>query len=403
MTVQTTSNLTNSVRTQYLDIYHEAADFQRVYDICAVAAGKPYGEVMNALEKGSSIQLNFLSDLAIATSNISQVADLNPATLRDATASVTPVSRANAIQWSQQLDIQNYTNYAASRFQKIGKNMMESVDWRAAEIANTGNLLKRAAARASLDAGTTAHNLSEAVFAEMETLIQVLKVPAFLKNGRPQWYSILHPEAYYDLRTSGNVESVGLYQKSEIILNWELGALGPFKIMVTPWAKVFGAAGVDHASNVDTTLSSAANALAKTIVVASATNITSGDYLTIGTEETGGTFQPVNERVKVSDAYVSGTTIDIIGEGANGGLRFDHASAVAVRNADTVFPVLFAGPESMAKVYATEVGEYGEIVGPKEQGLVNQFSSLGWKWFGGYGLWTDSSLSRAEVSSSLES
>jgi len=79
------------------------------------------------------------------------------------------------------------------------------------------------------------------------------------------------------------------------------------------------------------------------------------------------------------------------------------ASAVAVRNADTVFPVLFAGPESMAKVYATEVGEYGEIVGPKEQGLVNQFSSLGWKWFGGYGLWTDSSLSRAEVSSSLES
>src|SRR3972149_5022198 len=147
MTVQTTSNLTNSVRTQYLDIYHEAADFQRVYDICAVAAGKPYGEGMNALEKGSSIQLNFLSDLAIATSNISQVADLNPATLRDATASVTPVSRANAIQWSQQLDIQNYTNYAASRFQKIGKNMMESVDWRGRGGGYTGNPLHRAAGR----------------------------------------------------------------------------------------------------------------------------------------------------------------------------------------------------------------------------------------------------------------
>src|SRR3990172_2357962 len=144
MTVQTTSNLTNSVRTQYLDTYHEAADFQRVYDICAVAAGKPYGEVMRALEKGRSIQLNFLSALAIAASNISQVADLSPATLRDATASVTPVSRANAIQWSHQLDIQNYTNYAASRFQKIGKNMMESVDWRAGESSNTGKLLKRA-------------------------------------------------------------------------------------------------------------------------------------------------------------------------------------------------------------------------------------------------------------------
>lgn len=378
--------------------------FQRTYDIYAKPIDKNLGLVMKAIMQGSSVQVDFASDMTPEVTAISQVADINPQTLRDATASITPTSRGGALQWSENLDIQVYTDYGAHRHAAIGKNAAESIDLLAQAAALQGNNVKRPAARASLDAGTAAHNLTLANFVEASTIMQVHKSPMFIDNkgGTKNYFCVLHPEVYYDILTSGTVESVGIYQDKAMILNQELGRIAGFKLIVSPWAKVFGAAGADHASNVDTTLSSAANALATQIVVASATNITAGDYLTIGTEETGNTFQPRNERVTVSDAYVSGTTIDIIGEGANGGLRFPHDSAVAVRNADSVFPVLFGGPESIAKLYVPEIGEFGKIVGPKVDGLLDQFQSLGWKFYGGYGRWVESWLLRGEYSSSLE-
>ena len=366
MTVQITSSLiTNSIRTQYLDKYMEAAEFQRLYGAYSKPIGQDANLTMKQAMQGSAVQVNFLSDMTPGTTEISQVADINPQVLRDATATITPA--AAALQ---------------------------------------GENVKRAVARASLDAGSATHNLGMAAFIEAETILETLKCPVYIDpvSKMKSFFCTLHPEVYFDILTSGVVESVGIYQDKSIVMNWEVGRVGNFRLIKSPWAKVFGAAGADNATDVATTLSSAANALSKTIVVASATSITVGDYLTIGTEETGNTFQPRNERVRVSDAYVSGTTIDIIGEGSNGGLRFPHDSAVAVRNADSVFPVLFGGPMSIAKLYAMDEhsGPFGKVVGPKVDGLVDQFQSLGWKFYGGYGRWQEGWLLRGEYSSSLE-
>jgi len=185
-----------------------------------------------------------------------------------------------------------------------------------------------------------------------------------------------------------------------IHLNFELGKIGPFRLIVSPWAKVFGAAGADNASAVATTLGAAADPLDLTITVSANTNIAAGQWLTIGTEETANTHYAGNERVKV--ASVSGTTITIIGEGPNGGLRFAHASGVAVRNADSVFTIMYGGPASLAKLYATEIGEYGQVVGPKRTGNLDQFVTLGWKFYGGYGRIAENRILRGEYSVSAE-
>jgi len=398
MTIGQTTTYSNSIRTQYLAKYIEGAMMRRVYDQLA----SPVGKNMSELEKGSSVQVNFLSDLAPATSAISQVTDVTPVTMRDATASVTPTSRANAIQDSELLLIQAYTDYVAKRYQRIGDNMMESVDLLAQAAALKGGNVYRYAARASLDAGTANHRMSETVVNMAQSILLNSKCPAYMTKVGGRWVFIAHPDAVYDLRQSANILAVGQYQQAEMILRGEIGEFLDFKIVSTPFAKVFGGAGLDNGTAVATTLSSAANALAKQIVVASASNITVGRYLTIGTEETGSTHYETNERVRVSDEYSSGTTVDIIGEGANGGLRFDHASGVAVRNADSVYPVVFGGPSSLAKVYATEVGEFGQVVGPRREGMVDQWATLGWKFYGGYGRLAEGWLVRAEVSSSLD-
>jgi hypothetical protein len=223
------------------------------------------------------------------------------------------------------------------------------------------------------------------------------------EGGVNSWIACMHPDAYYDLETSSPILEVAEYQKANILLgDNEIGMIGKHRIMNTPFAKVFGGAGADNGSNAATTLSSAVEALAKTMVVASATNVSSGTWLTVGTEESGTTFYPTNERVK----YVSesGTTITVIGAADDGGFMYDHASGSAVRNADSVYPILCGGPRSIAKAYASDLanGEYGEVVGPKKQGLADQWVSLAWKWYGGFGRISENWLGRIEVSSSLD-
>jgi hypothetical protein len=187
------------------------------------------------------------------------------------------------------------------------------------------------------------------------------------------------------------------------LLNGELGEVANCKLIISPSAKVFGAAGADNGTAMNTgsgyTLSAAANALATSIGVTTATNIASGRFLTIGAEETANTHYDDNERVM----HVSGTTTSVIvGLGANGGLRFDHALGATVYNNDSVYPVAYGSPMSLVKVFAAEVGEFGELVGPNKVGTVEQWTTLAWKWFGAYGRMAENYIIRGEYSSSLD-
>jgi N4-gp56 family major capsid protein len=395
MTVQTTSNLSSALRAQYLEDYIAAAKMVRLYDQLAY----PIGKDMSGLTKGSSVVVNFISDLEPGTSVISEIADVTPSTQRDATASITPTSRWGAIQVSEKLMNTAYTPYGAQRFAAIGKQQMESVDLLAQAQATKGANWSSYAqtARASLDAGTN-YYLNEGVFTNAHSDLQTLKVPSFVDAGRNMWMCIMHPYGFADLRASTNILATGNYQKSNIILAHELGELGPFKLVVSPWAKVFWGAGLANGTDVDTTLaaSTTANlALATTIEVAANTNITAGIWLNIGTKESGSTHYPTNERVRVA-ATPDATTVTIIGEGANGGLRFDHAVGAVVNRDDSVGTAVFGGNQSLAKVFDTNVGEFGQTVGPKKQGLLDQFESLGWKFYGDYDVISESRLLRYE-------
>lgn len=210
----------------------------------------------------------------------------------------------------------------------------------------------------------------------------------------------MHPYAFADLRDDTDITAISQYQNSSILLRYELGELGPFKLIVTPWAKTFWGGGAANGSAIETTLNGAVNALATSIVVAANTNIDVGDRLMIGNHETGNTHYPLNEIVTVTS--VASTTIGVAGEGANGGLRFDHATGVAVSNDDNVGTVVFGGPESLAKAYDPQVGEFGQVVGPKKEGMLDQFVTLGWKWYGAYARPIENRIIRKEVSFSRD-
>lgn len=400
MAIQTTSNLSNAVTTRYTTKYQDGVESLRLYDQYALPVGAPQFELETRRGMGSTYTFNFLSQMTPGTTAISETADIAPQILRDATATITPTSRGEAMKWSQLIDIEAYTDYVAKRYEILGQNMMESVDNLAKAAALQGSLVVRAAARASLDAGTTTHNLSESAMWSAVSMAESLKLPTFItSSGRKMLMATMHSDAYYDLFHSGNVVSVAIYQNKDILFNGELGEIANCKLIVSPFAKVFGAAGAANATNANYTTSASALALDKTVSVTTGTNNTAGRLLLIGTIETANTHYDDNERVKV----VSGTTTaTIVGQGANGGLKYDHDAGVSFDNHDHVYPVVFGSPGSLVKVFAQEVGEYGEVVGPLKDGLAEQWTSLAWKWFGGYGRMAENYILRGEYSSSLD-
>ncbi|RPI95502.1 MAG: N4-gp56 family major capsid protein [Chloroflexi bacterium] len=403
-TTQTISSLSYAVRQQYIPDYIRGAQAPRLYDAYA-----ENGAIPKEYVKGSTINVNFLSELPPATTAIPEDSDVQATSLVDAQASMGWSSRWNLLRYTEKLMTQSYTKYGAEAYYAIGQNMMESVDLIARDQATQGALVQRKVARASLAGGTSTHLLALSNFIDAGADMQTLKVPSFVDADRSMWLATFHPYALADLLNDTKIVAVAEYQKANILFKNEIGELDRFKLNVSPWAKMFWGAGADNTTaTIATTLNGAVVELAESIVVADATGMVVGGWLTIGTEETAGTHYATNERVVVT--AISGTTISIAGEGSNGGVKYAHATASAVRNANSVCPVTFGGPQSLAKVYAQDmetnlgdyVGEYGTIVGPNPEGHLKQFVELGWKYYGNYSRIIETRLYRREVAISRD-
>jgi len=406
MAVQTTTNLSNSITAVYKGKYLEGAARRRFYDQFAVDYTElgADGKSMDELMRGSSIVVPFLSEMVPGTTAISQTADVTPQSLVDTTASVTPTSRGEALLWSENLEIQVYTDYTARAYERVGANAMESIEILAEDAWLAGTWVERAAARSSLDAGTASHRASDSVFRKYEGMFQTLNVPGFVGDDGSDntWGAAMHPFVFHDISESGNVDVIGQYMDKGIHLNMELASIGPFRLIVDRQAKVMAGAGATNATSFVDGVGTASAALATTLVCDStATNAAYGLFLMVGTPETSTTFYSYrNERFK----YLSGSsaTITLLGSAPNGGLRWAHAVTETVNNSDSVYTILFAGPQSLVRVYATNIGPYGLVGQPKTSGLLDQFHSLGWKYYGNYGLISQNRVMRWEGSTSYE-
>jgi len=359
MTITQVSTLSNSLRIQYLNDYYSGAMRRRFYDVIAQpidrlsgAAGAAQG--MADLCKGGTVRVSFLSDMNVTTTPLSELADITPQTLADEKADVTVDMFGDGIQTSQKALIQYFTNYGSSSPTKVGLNMMDLVDFKAMEAGMGGSLVYRAVARATLDAATTTNYASDGVFANVAARLSAFSVPGWEGEGKPtSWAALMDHFLLNDIARGANgtiVLNVAQYQDKEMVLNNEIGRLHSFRIVASGFAKTLYGAGHEHGqTSLATTLASAAARLARTISVGSTGTVIVGQWINIldGTE-TGSTFYPGNERVKLISAAAT-TAVVIVGEGANGGLRFSHAAGATVQDADSVHIILFGGPSSHLK------------------------------------------------------
>lgn len=403
VTQTSTSTLSNARRIQYKSDYIRSGRRRRIYDQFAIPISEgskvaAEAESMSQLSQGGTIRLNYLSDMQIGTTALSEVTDITPQTLADATIDVTTNWYGEAIQTSQKMLIENYTGLGQEQIFKVGLNAMESIDNLALYAGLNGALIDRTAStRGAVDAGTTTHNATNDIFWYIQARLQGFNCPQINDEAvGGAWLCLTDPFVVHDVVTTADIVNVAQYQKGAMILNHELGKLGMFRIISTGFSKIFYGAGIAHTTDVDTTLSTATNALATTFVPGATTSMAAGQWLNIiAAQESSTTFYPHNERVKVSSH--SGGTVTVVGEGDNGGMRFPHSAGAVINHNDSVHTMLFGTRGSLVKVWAPSIGQYGELVF-KQQGLANQWDSAAWKYWGGYGRTAEKYLYRWEGS-----
>ena len=413
----TTSPVTlSSIIARYGESYLKGLKRGLLYDQFAVDYTKYLpGMTMEQIMRSSAVYVPFRSGMNIGTAALSQTSDLTPQARYDATATVAPTSRGEALQWSQQLAINAFSEFTASAFEDIGQNTIETIEAVCIDTALAGTWYDRyASTRLLMDAGTAAHNMSDSQFRRIDGMFQSMSVPGYDGESGPEWSAVAHPFVWHDVMEGGKVVYVGEYQDKGIILNWELGKIGRFKLLGSPYAKVFMGAGANFDTDVDTQVDTAVVRLDETMVTANdvSANVAKGMFWTVGTIETANTFYPMNERFIPLSA--STVTLTISGQAPNGGFKYDHSTSSDVIANDSVYPILIAGPESMVRLYATDPAngdpdarpapgvKGAAIVGPLKTGLAHQWDSLAWKWWGGYGRISEQRLYRYECTVSYE-
>lgn len=396
------NNTTNGVRTRYESEYRKGADSVRLYDQFAGSMKE------TDITRGTTIVAAALSEMqprpTAAVASITQ--DFEPQVIDDVTAQITVDMYNDGLKSHQKVLLTQFSPMAAKFARAVGRNMMETVDHLAARVCTEGDIVLYPAAIASritLDGATASdgHSLSESIFTTVGTMTELWDGNS-LRDGSK--ISIMDPWAYADLlrNAGGNLIKVQQYTEygKNMLLNNEIGSLNGFRIIKHALAKCFYGTGAVRTSNYSDTSSLALKPGDKTITpTTNTTNILVGHWMTIGTPQTGASSDATELCETVFVTAKDATTITFVGSGPFGGLRYAHPALTPIINKWHVHPVVFGGPNSIAKAYSKELGEYGELVTPFQTGNAKQWTNWSWKWFGGYGRLAENSLMRGEFAS----
>lgn len=336
----------------------------------------------------------------------SQTSDFTPQAFSEYNTTVSVDFYNDGLKRHQKAKLTSYLKPDEACAKLVGQNMMETIDALARRKAteNGIQLWKGTnTTRATLVQATAADRMKASIFTDARAISGSWQLNKY-QDGTLM--CLMGDEAYADLiNESGSaVLSAQGYTEwgKKVLLNFEMGMLSGIRIVVSPYVKkCYGAGAAPSTSAVSTTLSSAASAGDTTIAVTANTNIAAGQWLHIGTAQTGDESDTTILTETVAVLSVSGTTITIAGAAPLGGLVYDHAALATVANNATVYINVFGGPNSLAKAFDREIGEYGQMVGPKTDGLADQWESWAWKFMGGYGNTNKAWLIRAETSASL--
>jgi N4-gp56 family major capsid protein len=180
----------------------------------------------NLTNPGTPISFLFWSDLATATTPLSEVVDVDAVGLSDSTKTLTPAEYGNAVLMTLRIRLDNYLiGWDADVSDIVNRNMVETID----ELART-----------ELDNATNADTADGGAVGALTATALIRTKHAELRadNVRPMdgtlYTCLIHPETAYDLKTETGDQSwlvPAAYVDTARIYNNEIGTFAGFKFV----------------------------------------------------------------------------------------------------------------------------------------------------------------------------
>jgi len=199
-------------------------------------------QATNQAMPGAAVIFTIFSELAAATSTLSETADLTPATMADSQVTVTLAEYGNTVATTAKLRGTAFLDVDAAAANLIGYNAGDSMDQVVREVLAAGTNV------AYGGGGST--DPSSRVTVQAEDIIEandIRKQTAALRaanvatfNGYYMGY--IHPDVSYDLRReTGNASwnAPHINVDTANIYNGEIGTFESVRFIETPRAKVF--------------------------------------------------------------------------------------------------------------------------------------------------------------------
>jgi N4-gp56 family major capsid protein len=355
----------------------------------------------NETQRGTSITFTFNSELAAATTALTDGTDITPVAMSDSQVTVTPLEYGNAVQLTAKNKATAFYELNPVAANLIGWNAGLSVDTLAANAAVGGT-------QVAYGAGTTRATVTKA---GVLTGSLVRQARAKLAGQNVQTFNglykgIIHPDVAYDLTggTGGtNWSDPHVYSDPAGIFNGVIGSFQGVQFMQVPRSPLLFSDGGTDTYTISTITVSGNTA---TLTTSAAHGLKIGSTLTISgataTSGTGSTSQVgFNAQFTVLTVPTTTTlTVDITGKTAT--CTAGASEALVVSSID-VYATLIMGKECLAKAYSTG-GGYGvdPIIGDVPVvDVAQRITGIYWRHFIGYGVFRQASIYRVESGSAL--
>jgi N4-gp56 family major capsid protein len=377
----TTSSISNLVTAAY-DQYVRMA-LRSIPVMRSLADVKPVQQAM----PGSSVVFSIYSDLAQATSTLTESSDVSSIALGNPSqVTVTLAEYGSAVSTTKKLNLTSFNDVDSALADIIAYNAADSIDNVVGQVlcAGTNVIYANGPSGTVPTASSAVLPVDTITTADIRNAVVTLRTNKALPRIGELYAAYLHPRQSADLRAesgTGGFQELTKYVERTPFTAGAVGVLEGAFVVETP--RVLN--GLNLAAGIGTTVSVTNKALTSnvaTLTTAVAHGLGVGQVVTVsGVDSTfNGTYTITVVGTTTTFSYAK-TASDVASAAATGTVTFTNN-----------YRAIIAGREALAEAQAADIST---IIGPEIDAL-RRFRTIGWYYFGGFNRLREAALIRIE-------
>ena len=375
--ISSIQNLVQSAYDQYVRMALRSIPVMR-----ALADVKPVQQAM----PGSSVVFSIYSDLAQATSTLTETSDVSSIALGNPSqVTVTLNEYGSAVTTTKKLNLTSFNDVDSALADIIAYNAADSIDNVVGQVlcAGTNVIYSNGPSGTAPTSSATVLPVDTMTVADIRNAVVSLRTNKALPRIGELYAAYLHPRQSADLRAetgTGGFQELTKYVERTPFVAGAVGALEGAFIVETP--RVLN--GLNLSTGIGTTISVTNKALTSnvaTLTTSAAHGLGVGQVVTVsGVDSTfNGTFTLT--AVTSDTLSYAKTASNVSSTAATGTVTFTNN-----------YRAIVAGREALAEATAQDIST---VIGPEIDAL-RRFRTIGWYYFGGWNRLREAALFRIE-------